>query len=178
MVAAVTACQSSASHPPDCDRVSETTFILAAQAVPTSPIIPCLEPLVAGWHFSGSQISNGSVRFWLDSNVAGAHSVEVELVETCDATAAAEVQPEGLERGVARVYVLTERLSPLTRSRFIVFDGGCIVHRYRFQVDAPLSLADQAEESLSFLPRERLVEYVRDRVDGTLCGVGAPPCEG
>ena len=178
MVAALTACQSSASNPPECERTSDTTFILAAQAVPTSPVIPCLQQLVAGWHFSGSQISNGSVHLWLDSNVAGAHSVEIELTQTCDTSAAVEVRPEGLEEGFARVYVETERLSPLTRSRFIVFDGGCIVHRYRFQVDAPPDLADQAEESLSFLPREQVVIYVRDRLGETLCGVGAPPCEG
>jgi hypothetical protein len=174
---ALTACQSSASDPPRCDTVADTTFALAAQAVPTSPMLPCFESLESGWRYAGSQIANGSVRLWLDSDVAGAHSVEIQMTQTCDTSGATEVPPTGREAG-AQVFVLTERLSPFRQTRFIVFDGGCVTHRYAFAVDAPSTLVRQVEESLSFLPRQTLVDFVRDEVDETLCGVGAPPCEG
>jgi hypothetical protein len=35
-----------------------------------------------------------------------------------------------------------------------------------------------ADTALSFQAREALVETVRDDVDLTLCGAGAPPCAG
>lgn len=174
---ALTGCQSSASDPPRCDTIADTTFALAAQAVPTSPVLPCFESLESGWRYAGSSIANGSVRLWLDSNVAGAHSVEVQMTETCDTSGAAEVPPTGREAG-AQVFVLTERLSPFSQTRFIVFEGGCVAHRYTFEVDAPSTLVRQVEESLSFLPREALVQFVREEVGESLCGVGAPPCEG
>jgi hypothetical protein len=173
----LSACQSSASETPRCDTLSDTTFVLAAQAVPESPVIPCFESLDSGWRYAGSQITDGSVRMWLDSNVAGARSVEVQLTGTCDTSGAAEVPPTGRERG-ARVYLLAEGLSPFSQTRFIVFDGGCVVHRYAFVADAPSTLVRQVEESLSLLSRQVLVDFVRETVGETLCGVGAPPCEG
>jgi membrane-associated phospholipid phosphatase len=158
---ALAACQSSASNTPRCDTVADTTFILAAQAVPTSPVIPCIEALESGWRYAGSQIADGSVRLWLDSDVAGAHSVEVQMTETCDTSGTQEVPPTGRERG-AHVFVLSEDLSPFRQQRFIVYEGGCVVHRYAFGVGAPSTLVRQIEESLSLLPREAVVDLVRD----------------
>jgi hypothetical protein len=59
-----------------------------------------------------------------------------------------------------------------------VFDGGCIVYRYRFAPDSEPALVIEADSAVSVVPRSRVVAEVRETFDLTVCGAEAPPCEG
>jgi hypothetical protein len=47
------------------------SMILAAQAVPSAAMVPCITALPAGWHVGGAEIASGYARFWLNSDQAG-----------------------------------------------------------------------------------------------------------
>src|SRR5436309_2379542 len=69
----------------------QSIFILEAQAIPSATFIPCVEPLPAGWSYGGSDVRSGIARFWLNSDLDGAHAVEYTLTRTCDVAEAAQV---------------------------------------------------------------------------------------
>ena len=81
------------------------------------------------------------------------------------------------QRTVGRIAVPDPGGGPLIVPVNYVFDGGCVVYRYRFTGNAPPTLALQAEEALSFLPRTTVIDEVEAQYDQILCGAGAPPCE-
>lgn len=171
------ACSSSRNATVSCN-VGQTSLVLVAQAVPSATLIPCLAELPAGWSYAGSDVRSGIARFWLDSDRGGFHAVEVEVTRSCDVSEAVEVRPAADEAG-AHVYAEPIALDPALRAnRYILFPGGCATYRYRFLPGAPSTLSLEAEEALSFFPRSALVDDVRDRLGLTLCGAGAPPCEG
>lgn len=171
------ACATSTSAILSC-RLNEQSLILTAQAVPSAALVPCVAELPAGWSYAGTDIRSGRARFWLDSDRGGLHAVEVELTRSCDTSKAVEVRPAPDESG-ARVYAEPISLEPaLWANRYVVFPGGCTTYRYRFVPDAPSTLSLEAEEALGFFPRSALVQDVQDRFGLTLCGAGAPPCEG
>ena len=62
--------------------------------------------------------------------------------------------------------------------RFLRFEGGCIAYTFRFASGASSTLAIEAVEALSLLPRATIVAEVQDVAGLTLCGAGAPPCAG
>ena len=59
----------SGTYPPQCDTGHST--ILAAQAVPSAALVPCVAALPSGWSVGGADIASGHARFWLDSDQAG-----------------------------------------------------------------------------------------------------------
>ena len=169
------ACGTSTSHSVLCDGEGDT-LILAAQAVPGATMLPCVENYPAGWSDGGFRAKTGSVTFWLDSDRAGLHAVEVELSDGCDTAAAAELDPDP-ESGAQR---FERRLAPepaLTGRRFFTFEGGCVTLRYAFAGGAGVDLLDEAEASLGLVPRAALVTLLQDRRDLVLCGAEAPPCD-
>jgi hypothetical protein len=179
LVLAVTlpACANTAVATVEC-RLGEWALVLSAQSVPSATMIPCIAELPAGWSYSGSEIGDATSRFWLDSDRAGLRAVEVELTATCLTAGALEIAPAPDEAG-ARVFTEPIALRPALRAnRYIVFPGGCVTYRYRFQAGASTALSLEAEEALGFFPRSALVEQVREDLGQTLCGAGAPPCEG
>jgi hypothetical protein len=78
------------------------------------------------------------------------------------------------------IFVLMVQAVPSAASLPCVAElpAGCVAHVFRFGGDAPPALALEAEEALSFLPRAAIVAKVKKELDQTLCGVGAPSCEG
>jgi hypothetical protein len=88
-----------------------------------------------------------------------------------------EVPPAPDEIGM-RTYQLPESLDPFVGSRMLVFDGGCIVYRYRFAQGSEPALVIEADRAVSTLPRATIVSEVRRDLDLTVCGAGAPPCAG
>jgi hypothetical protein len=132
----------------------------------------------AGWSFGGSNISSGLGRFWLDSDRGGIHAVEVSLRASCDVTDAIEERPAP-DEAATRVFVRPDSLNPsFTGVRFQRFKGGCIDYTFRFASGASSTLAIEAVEALSLLPRATIVAQVQDDAGLTLCGAGAPPCAG
>lgn len=163
---------------PFCPNTDDSVFVLLAQSVPSASELPCVAEFPAGWTFGGSDISSGLARFWLDSDRGGLHAVEVSLSRSCNTTDADEQRPAAGEAG-ARVLLRIDSLEPsFTGVRFLLFEGGCIGYTFRFASGASPTLALEAIEALSLLPRATIVAEVRKDPGLILCGAGAPPCDG
>jgi hypothetical protein len=171
------ACVQSSDVRPECrSEADESVLILAAQAVPSATLLPCLDALLTGWAFGGSQIVDGSFRFWLASDRAGLEAVEVELLAECDVADAVEVTPGADEAGTRR-FEAPLSLEPFAADRFYTFPGGCIEVEYRFGGGASPTLVLEADQAIGFRARQPIVDRVAD--EGlVLCGAGAPPCPG
>lgn len=168
----------STSGMPTCSRLDQHVLVLEAQSVPSATELPCVSELPAGWTYSGFDIRDGSARFWLDNDRAGIHAAEVELTASCDVSQAVAVDADPDEAGT-KVYQEPTSLPPgFTGVRYLVFPGGCISYRYSFGKDAPATLTLEAQQALSLVPRGPIVDQVRKDFDLTLCGAGAPPCQG
>ncbi len=177
VVLALGACQSGSDMVPTCGRGNEAALVLVAQSVPSATLLPCVAILPAGWRTAGSSIVDGRTQFWLESDLAGFRSVAVELAAECDTSRAIEVLPSPDEAG-ARVFQEPTNLDPFRGKRYLRFEGGCATYTYSFQPGAPVQLSLEAEEALSFAPRDQAISYAREELDQTLCGAGAPPCDG
>ncbi len=174
----LTGCSTAAGRTPFCTKTDDGVFVLLAQSVPSATQLPCVSEFPAGWTFGGADISRGLARFWLDSDRGGIHAVEVSLRPSCDTTDAVEEQPAPDEAGT-RVFVRPDSLKPsFTGTRFLLFDGGCIGYTFRFASGASSTLAIEAIEALSLVPRATIVADVRKDPGLILCGAGAPPCDG
>ena len=156
---------------------SASILLLEAQAVPSATQLPCIAELPIGWRFSGSEIDSGGATLWLDHDRAGIRAVEVHLSEGCDVSSAIEVPP-GPDEICVQVYQDPESLDPFVGARIAVFDGGCLVTRYRFAEGSEPALVVEVDRSVSTVARSDLVSGVAEELDLTLCGAGAPPCPG
>src|SRR5205823_9701208 len=77
------------AYAPDCGTSHST--ILAAQAVPSAAVLPCVAALPSGWRVSGADIASGRASFWLDSDQAGPHAATITLTAACDTSGAREI---------------------------------------------------------------------------------------
>jgi hypothetical protein len=171
-----TGCASSQGSLPGCSSPEDSVFALMAQSVPSATQLPCLKELPVGWVLSATEIRDGQTQLFLDSTIAGVHAVEVDLQASCDVGEAVEVPSAPDEVGM-RPYVQSDLPPAFSGVRYLQFDGGCVIYRYHFAGDAPPTLALEAEEALSFLPRRTVVEQVQAQYDQILCGADAPACE-
>jgi hypothetical protein len=150
---------------------------LFAQSVPSATLVPCVATEPAGWDVSGVHVRNGRARFFLDSDIAGYHAVEVTLrpESACDLFNSVQVQSD--EVGTER-HERPERLPPALRTtRIYLFPGGCVTYQFDFAEEATTSAVFEADQALAFQPRQVLVDHVREESDLELCGAGAP-CPG
>jgi hypothetical protein len=171
------ACTGVYLHEPTCTGKDKSALVLAAQAVPSATLIPCILQFPAGWSYDGSRIQRGEAQFWLDSDRAGMRAVEVSLTASCDVSRAVAVTTT-VEPGV-RVYEEPISLPPHVQvDRYFRFPGGCVTYRFRFAPGAEATLALEVEAALSFTERSTLVRLVDERQGLTLCGAEAPPCPG
>jgi tRNA A-37 threonylcarbamoyl transferase component Bud32 len=155
--------------PPECQVNSAT--ILAAQAVPSAAVVPCLASLPSGWRYAGGDIHTGSARFWLDSDRAGRRAVLVTLADRCEVSGAQPVPSD--EAGTTR-YEQPLSLTPrFTDVRSYLFPGGCVTYRFAFAPGAPSTLVFAVDAGVSFVPRTQLAAVIRDYEGLTLCGRGA-----
>jgi len=169
------ACSAAPSNEIRCGRGS--AGILAAQAVPSATLIPCIKAFPVGWSYGGFFAESGTVRFWLDSDRAGIHAIQVELTPTCDTSGAVEVDDPGSGPGVRRLELPTSLEPRLTGSTFFTFTGGCVTMRYDFADGAPSTLLLEARQAIELFPRKEAVALLAK--DGALlCGAEAPPCVG
>ena len=112
MIVAFAACSTGGGgRTPLCSDVDDGIFVLLAQSVPSATQLPCVSEFPSGWTFGGSNISDGLARFWLDSDRAGIHAVEVALRPSCDTTDAIEQRPAP-DEAATRVFVRPDSLSP------------------------------------------------------------------
>ena len=147
------------------------SMILAAQAVPSAAMLPCLAALPSGWSIGGADISSGKVSLSLDSDRAGTAAITVTLTATCDTTGAQQIpsdQPGA--RRFERPLSLRPQFSDL---RFYTFAGGCVTYQFNFAPGTSPLLAIPVNSAVAFMPRARLVNYVRSTEGLALCGRGA-----
>ena len=154
------------------------TMILMAQAVPSANAVPCVAALPAGWSVAGLTVRRGDARFWLDSDQAGDHAVEVRMrpAERCNVVGVPEVaSDEGMRR-----FEQPEQLPPDLRSvRTYLAEGACVTYHFAFDDDRDASAMSTLDSALAFQPRHDLVRAVDERSGGlVLCGADAPPCTG
>jgi hypothetical protein len=168
----LTPAESNVRGKPECG--SNNLVVLMAQSVPAATSIPCVAALPAGWTTGSVNVRRGLSRFWLNSDIAGKHAVEVRLTSAaaCTADRASEVSSDvpGMRE------FQTSSIGSHETRRSYIFPGGCVTHTFRFDTDANPSQRLDAEIALSFQPRPALVREVRHDVGLTLCGAGAPPC--
>jgi tRNA A-37 threonylcarbamoyl transferase component Bud32/membrane-associated phospholipid phosphatase len=158
------------THPPLCG--TGHPMILAVQAVPSAALVPCVAALPSGWQVtSGTDIASGRVRFWLDSDQAGMHAVTIILSATCDVSGARQVRSD--QPGTRRFERPLGLRSQLEDTRFYTFPGGCVTYQFNFAPGASPQLAIPVSGAVGFMPRARLVDYIRNTEGLALCGRGA-----
>jgi tRNA A-37 threonylcarbamoyl transferase component Bud32 len=155
---------------PDCG--TGHTMILAAQAVPSSALLPCIAALPSGWTAEGADISSGRAVFWLDSDQAGPRAVSVSLTAACDTSGAVRIPSD---QGGAERFEHPLSLQPrFTLTRMYTFAGGCVTYQFSFVPGAAPLLAIPLDTAIAFEPRSALVGHVRRTEGLALCGRGAP----
>ena len=161
------------SLPPQCG--TGHTMILAAQAVPSAALVPCVASLPSGWSVGGANIASGHAKFWLDSDQAGPQAVTVTLSATCDLSGAQQIPSD--QPGTRRFERPLSLRPQFTDLRFYTFPGGCATYRFSFAAGKSPLLAIPVNSAVAFVPRARLVAYIRSTEGLALCGRGAP-CPG
>ena len=157
------------AHPPVCG--TGHAMILSAQAVPSAAYLPCIAALPSGWRVSGEDIASGRVSFWLASDQAGPRAATITLAASCDTSGARQIPSD--QPGTSRFEHPLSLLPRFTDLRFYAFPGGCVRYEFRFLPGASPVLADAVDTAVTFVPRSRLVGYVRQTEGLALCGRGA-----
>ena len=147
------------------------SMILAAQAVPSAALVPCVAALPPGWRVGGADIISGHATFWLDSDRAGVRAVTVTLSATCDASGARQIRSD--QPGTRRFERRLSLRPQFAGLRFYTFPGGCATYQFNFAPGASPRLAAPPDGAEAFVPRSRLVDYVRSTEGLALCGRGA-----
>jgi len=155
--------------PPQCG--TGPSMILAAQAVPSAALVPCVATLPSGWRAGGADIATGHSRFWLDSDQAGAAAVTVTLSASCDVAGASQVPSD--QPGTRRFDRPLSQRPQFAALRFYTFPGGCVTYRFTFEPGVSPLLAIPVNGAVGFVPRARLVEHIRTTEGLALCGRGA-----
>ena len=148
-------------------------MILAAQAVPSAALLPCIAALPSGWTAPGTdaEIASGQASFWLDSGQAGVQAVTITLTATCDTSGAQQIPSDQAgTRRFERPLSLAPQFSDI---RYYTFPGGCATYQFLFAPGASPVLAAAVDSAVSFTPRSALVGYVRRTESLALCGRGA-----
>jgi hypothetical protein len=162
-----------AAYPPQCG--TGHTMILAAQAVPSAALVPCISALPSGWQVSGAEIVSGHARFWLDSDQAGPLALTITLSAACDTSGAQQIPSN---QPGARQFERPLSLRPrFTLLRFYTFPGGCITYSFKFAPGKSSVLAEPVDTAVAFMRRATLVEHIKSTESLALCGRGAP-CPG
>jgi tRNA A-37 threonylcarbamoyl transferase component Bud32/membrane-associated phospholipid phosphatase len=156
--------------PPECG--TNHSMILAAQAIPSAAQLPCIASLPSGWQVSTSNIETGRAIFWLDSDQAGMQAVTVTLRQHCNVSGAREIPSD--QPGTRRFERPLSLQPAFSATRYYTFPGGCTTYRFSFQTGASPQLAIPVDSAVAFIPRARLVHFVRTTEGLALCGRGAP----
>jgi len=157
------------AYPPQCG--TGHSMILAAQAVPSAALVPCVAALPSGWSVGGADMASGRARFWLDSDQAGAQAVTITLSATCDTSGARQIPSD--QPGTRRFERPLSLRPQFTALRFYTFPGGCATYRFNFAPGKSPLLAIPVDGAVGFVSRARLVAHIRNTEGLALCGRGA-----
>ena len=148
-------------------------MILAAQAVPSAALLPCIAALPSGWTAAGTdaEIASGQASFWLNSGQAGVQAVTITLTATCDTSGAQQIPSD--QAGTRRFERPLSLVPEYSDVRYYTFSGGCATYQYAFAPGASPALVTAVDSAVAFIPRSVLVGYVRRTENLALCGRGA-----
>jgi tRNA A-37 threonylcarbamoyl transferase component Bud32/membrane-associated phospholipid phosphatase len=147
------------------------SMILSAQSVPSAALLPCIAALPAGWSIDGVDIASGQASFGLDSDRAGVRAATITLAAACNTAGARQIPSD--QPGTRRFERPLSLVPQFSGERFYTFPGGCVTYQFRFAPGASPILAGTASSAVAFVPRSRLVGYVRQTEGLALCGRGA-----
>ena len=150
------------------------SMILAAQAVPSAALVPCVAALPPGWRVGGADISSGHARFWLDSDRAGVRAVTITLSATCDATGARQIRSD--QPGTRRFERLLSLRPQFAGLRFYTFPGGCATYQFSFAPGASSQPGDPSRrrEGLRAPVQARLLRQEHGGPGIVRAGCGMP----
>jgi hypothetical protein len=143
---------------------------LAAQAVPSASLIPCIRALPAGWVVVGGTANNGRFEILVDHNVTSGGTEEEQLLFTltpsCSLSGTVE-QPRDAS-GVRHYKRLSISDDHFATTWIDVFDGGCVAAT----TQTTLSLAEPLEAEVrlawGYSTREELDQVLQERSHGRL----------
>jgi len=159
-VAAVAAsCSTSDSlNAPLCS--GSSTQLIAAQSVPTAQLLPCFDPLPAGWETEAVDVTEAGTIISFESDRAGNAAARFRFTETCDVADAVSTPSEfpDTER-----FELIAEVSPRFRAnRYYRFDGGCVTWEFDFDATAAAGFSVELGRALQLLSRSDMNDYVRE----------------
>ena len=128
-----------------------------------------------GWSIGGADISSGKSSLRLDSDRAGQGAITVTLTATCDTSGAQQIPSD--QPGMRRFEHPLSLVPQFTGLRFYTFPGGCATYKFKFAAGKSPLLAIPVDSGVTFMPRAKLVDYIRSTEGLALCGRGAP-CPG
>ena len=140
--------------------------VLAAQAVPSATLLPCIEVLPAGWSVRDVDIRNGHASFALDSDRAGDRAVTVVLEHYCDLPEATRVPTD--EPGTRRF----EQIGPVgpgsdSPELASIYSRAAVSStEFRFNREETSGPLGEATLALSFVPRDELRQRVLEETGG------------
>jgi membrane-associated phospholipid phosphatase/tRNA A-37 threonylcarbamoyl transferase component Bud32 len=161
------------AYPPQCG--TGHSMILAAQAVPSAAMVPCVAGLPSGWSVGGADTASGRARFWLDSDQAGVQAVTITLSAACDVSGARQIPSD--QPGTRRFERPLSLRPQYEDLRYYIFPGGCATYQFKFASGKSPLLAIPVDGAVAFMRRATLVEHIRSTEGLALCGRGAP-CTG
>ena len=139
---------------------------LMAQAVPSSPVVPCLELDPGGWSLNDVKAASGFASIVFDIVAPSQEAaVAVELTPACDLAGTTEVSSE--QPGARRYLKIDRGASPAVVTRFYTFPGGCIRERFVSAI-SPERLASEASSAFGFVTRDQLARDLSRRSAGRL----------
>jgi membrane-associated phospholipid phosphatase/tRNA A-37 threonylcarbamoyl transferase component Bud32 len=139
---------------------------LMAQAVPSSPVVPCLELAPAGWSLNTVMAGSGFASITFDiMQPFQEEAVTVELARSCDLAGATEVSSE--QPGARRYIRIDRSTSPVQVTRTYTFPGSCVTERF-LSPGSPERLASEGSSAFGFVTRDQLARDLSRRSDGRL----------
>jgi hypothetical protein len=143
---------------------------LAAQAVPTASLIPCVRALPAGWAIVDGTANNGRFEILIDHNVTSGGSEEeqllVSLTPSCDLSGTTE-QPRDAS-GVRHYKRLSIRDDHILATWIDVFDGGCAAATTQTTPSLAEALETEIKLAWTYNTRAEIADVLRERSSGKL----------
>jgi tRNA A-37 threonylcarbamoyl transferase component Bud32 len=151
-----------------CDRYEPQW--LAAQAVPSASLIPCMQALPAGWTVVGGTANNGRAEWIVDHNVTSGGTDEeqllISLTRSCDLSGTTE-EPRDAS-GVRHYKRLSVGDDAFVATWIDVFEGGCASATTATTLSQWETLEVDLRAAWKYSTRAELAQVLQERSKGKL----------
>ena len=130
--------RTSGCYPPQCG--TGHAMILAAQAVPSAALVPCVAALPSGWQVGGADIASGHATVLAGLRPGRPAGRDRHPAAACDVSGAQQIPSDepGTRRFERPAEPGADRFAGL---RFYTFPGGCVTYQFDFAPGASPLLA-------------------------------------